>query len=81
MAHALGVIKNTCLFLAPLVNDEVKLQMEGGNNRKGYLQINSSQSVIGFVWLNFVELITSEAEWIGARVIEGSLVEIFTDYR
>lgn len=71
MAHALGVIKNTYLFLAPLVNDEVKLQMEGGNNRKGYLQINSSQSVIGFVWLNFVELITSEAEWIGARVIEG----------
>lgn len=81
MAHALGVIKNTYLFLVPLVNDQVKLQMEGGNNRKGYLQINSSQSVIGFVWLNFVELITSEAEWIGARVIEGSLVEIFTDYR
>lgn len=81
MAHALGVIKNTYLFLVPLVNDQVKLQMEGGNNRKGYLQINSSQSVIGFVWLNFVELITSEAEWVGARVIEGSLVEIFTDYR
>ena len=32
-------------------------------------------------FLNFVELMTSEAEWIGARVIEGSLVGIFTDYR
>jgi hypothetical protein len=33
-------------------------------------------------FLNFVELMTSEAEWIGARlVIERSLVGIFTDYR
>jgi hypothetical protein len=33
-------------------------------------------------FLNFVELMTSEAEWIGARVvIESLLVGIFTDYR
>jgi hypothetical protein len=33
-------------------------------------------------FLNFAELMSSEAEWIGARVVvEGSLVGIFTDYR
>jgi hypothetical protein len=33
--------------LAQLVNEEVKLQMEGRNNTKGYLQVNSPQSIIG----------------------------------
>jgi hypothetical protein len=37
------------LFLAPPVNEELKLQKEGRNMIKGYLQINSSQSLIGFV--------------------------------